>query len=109
MRWIVWVMLLLVLAVPGRAQTTSTTILGTVTDQSGAPAVDVEVAATHVATNQVRTTKTNEQGYYVLPALDSGDYRVTARKTGFKTQVRSGITLQVNQRLNVDFTLDVGD
>ena len=50
-------------------QTTSTTLLGTVTDPSGAPVAGVEIAATHVATNQVRNTITNDQGYFVLPAL----------------------------------------
>ncbi|MGH9628002.1 MAG: carboxypeptidase regulatory-like domain-containing protein, partial [Bryobacteraceae bacterium] len=105
-----WVcFLLFTFATAAWMQTTSTTILGTVNDQSGAPAPDVEVAATHIATNQVRTTKTNDQGYYVMPALEIGAYRLTARKEGFKTQVRSGITLQVNQRLSVDFSLDVGE
>ena len=62
-----------------------------------------------MATNQVRATTTNDQGYYVLPALEVGEYRITVQKPGFKTQVRPGVILRVNQRLTVDFALAVGD
>ena len=78
-------------------------------DSSGAPIAAAEVSTTHVATNQVRATTTNDQGYYVLPALEVGEYRITVQKPGFKTQVRPGVILQVNQRLTVDFSLAVGD
>ncbi|HYZ84532.1 MAG TPA: carboxypeptidase-like regulatory domain-containing protein, partial [Bryobacteraceae bacterium] len=91
------------------AQTSSTTLLGTVVDSSGAPIAAAEISATRVATNQVRSTTTNEQGYYVLPSLEVGEYRVAVQKAGFKTQVRPGVVLQVNQRLTVDFSLPVGD
>lgn len=90
-------------------QTSSTSLLGIVTDPSAAPVAAAEVSATHVATNQVRSTTTNDQGYYALPALEVGEYRLTVKKPGFKTQVRPGVLLQVNQRLTVDFSLPVGD
>lgn len=91
------------------AQTSSTTLLGTVLDSSGAPIPSAEVSATHISTNQVRSITTNEQGYYVLPALDVGEYRIAVQKAGFKSQVRAGVVLQVNQRLEVGFSLSVGD
>lgn len=97
------------LSAVGRAQTTSTTILGTVTDQTGAVVPGVEISATHVATNQTRKVPTNELGYYVLPGLEVGEYRITAQKAGFKTQVRSNIILQVNQKLTVGFVLELGE
>jgi hypothetical protein len=91
------------------AQTAGTTILGTTTDASSAVVPDVEVLATHISTNQRRTAVSNEFGYYAIPGLDPGAYSITAQKTGFKTQVRSNVLLQVNQRLTVDFALAVGD
>ncbi len=91
------------------AQTTSTTLLGTTTDASAAALPGVEVTATRMATNQTRTVVSNELGFYTIPALDPGSYRIAARKSGFKTQVRSNVILQVNQRLTVDFGLAVGD
>jgi len=90
-------------------QTTSTTLLGTVTDSSAAAVPGVEVAATHIATNQTRKATSNDLGYYVLPALEPGEYTITARKSGFKTQVWSGIVLQVNQKRTVDLALTVGE
>src|SRR5581483_10857744 len=91
------------------AQTTSTTILGTTTDASSAAVPGVEVTATHTATNQSRTVVSNEFGYYAIPGLDPGIYRISARKSGFQTQVRSNILLQVNQRLTVNFALAIGE
>ena len=61
------------------AQTSSTTLLGTVVDASGAPTPGAAVSATHVATRQARSTTTNDQGYYVLPALDVGEYTVSVK------------------------------
>src|SRR5262245_58078299 len=62
-----------------------------------------------MATNAARRTVTNELGYYTVTALDPGEYRVTAQKNGFKTLLRSGIVLQVNQKLALDLILAVGD
>ncbi len=90
-------------------QTTSTTILGVTTDASSAAVPGVEISATHIATNQTRSVSSNELGYYSMPGLEPGQYRITATKSGFKTQVRQSVTLQVNQKLTLDFSLAVGD
>jgi hypothetical protein len=91
------------------AQTTSTSLLGTITDPSGATVPGVEVTVTNSGTNESRRVTTNNLGYYIVQALEPGEYRVTVRKPGFKTQVRSGIVLQVNQKLTLDFALAVGE
>jgi hypothetical protein len=91
------------------AQTNSTTVLGTTTDASAAAVPGVEITVTNVGTNQSRSVTSNDLGYYSIPGLDSGTYRVTARKTGFRTQVQNNINLTVNQRLTVDFALAVGE
>ncbi|HUQ94576.1 MAG TPA: TonB-dependent receptor [Bryobacteraceae bacterium] len=91
------------------AQTTSTTVLGTTTDSSSAAVPGVEISVTHLATNQTRTVISNELGYYAIPGLEPGAYRIAARKQGFKRQVRANVLLQVNQKLTVDFPLEVGE
>jgi hypothetical protein len=90
------------------AQTTSTAILGNVTDPSGAAVVGADVSITNLDTAQTRRTTTNEAGFYNAPGLNPGSYKVTIEKTGFKTQVRSNLVLEVNQKLSLDFALVVG-
>src|ERR1041385_7303696 len=90
------------------SQAITGTILGTVTDTSGAVLPGVTITATNTGTNQARTTLTNESGVYSLPSLQIGNYRVEAELSGFKKEIRSGITLQVDQRARIDFTMQVG-
>src|SRR6476646_4830841 len=64
----------LVFALLLAGQTVSTEILGLVTDSSGAVLAGATVTAKRPATNDVRTTKTNETGNYTFPLLDIGQY-----------------------------------
>ena len=64
---------------------------GTVQDQSGAVLPGVEITATQTATGLSRMTVSNETGYYVLPNLPLGPYRLEAGLPGFRTFVRTGI------------------
>src|SRR5436190_7647479 len=89
-------------------QTVSTQILGLVTDSSGAVIAGATVTAKRPATNDVRTTKTNETGNYIFPLLDIGEYEVTCAAPGFKTEVRSGVELQLQQKARLDFVMQVG-
>lgn len=91
------------------AQTVSTEILGLITDQSGASVPGATVTARRVATGDVRTTSSNETGNYIFPLLDIGEYEVTCSAPGFKTEVRRGIVLQLQQKARLDFQLQVGD
>jgi hypothetical protein len=91
------------------AQTVSTEILGLVTDPTGAVIPNAEITARRVATGDVRTTRTNETGNYIFPLLDIGEHEVTAASPGFKTEVRRGIVLQLNQKARIDFQLAVGE
>src|SRR5437016_13815888 len=68
---------------------------GAVTDQSGAVLPGAEVTATQISTAIRRTTVTNETGYYVLPNLPLGPYRLEVALPGFRTFVRTGIVLEV--------------
>lgn len=91
-----------------RAQTTRGTILGSVRDQSGAPMAGVTVTATQTTTGLHRTDTTNDSGEYSIPELPVGPYTVTAEHPGFVKIERSGITLQVDDKLRVDLGLKVG-
>ena len=79
------------LAVSGFAQTTSTSIVGTVTDASGASISGSKVTATNVKTNVSATTVTTDTGDYAFPILDVGEYQVTVDQPGFKPEIRKGV------------------
>jgi hypothetical protein len=96
------------LAALASAQTVSTQILGLVFDQSGASLPSATVTARHAGTGDTRTTQTNETGNYVFPILEVGEYEVTCSAAGFKTEVRRGIVLQLQQKARLDFQLQVG-
>ncbi len=89
-------------------QTVSTEILGLVTDPTGAVITGATVTARRVATGDVRTATTNATGNYVFPLLDIGEYEITCSATGFKTEVRRGIELQLQQKARLDFEMQVG-
>ena len=90
------------------AQNITGTIQGTISDASGAVLPNVAVTAKNLGTNQIRQTQTNGTGNYIIPLLQVGGYEVTAELSGFKTAVKTGIELQVEQRLNVSFGLEIG-
>jgi Carboxypeptidase regulatory-like domain/TonB-dependent Receptor Plug Domain len=89
-------------------QTTTGTILGTVSDSTGARVPDTAIAVTNELTGEHRTTTTNSAGDYLFLALPVGKYRVEATKQSFSAAVRSGVTLDVNQNARVDFEMKVG-
>jgi hypothetical protein len=83
-------------------------ISGTVRDQSGAVLPGVEITTTQTETGVVRNTVTNETGFYVLPNLTVGPYRLEASLPGFRTFVQTGIVLQVNSNPVINPVLQVG-
>ena len=91
------------------AQVTSATILGTVTDSSGAVVAKALVEAKAVATNLSRTTTTDAEGNYTLTSLPVGEYEVTISAAGFRKEVQRGITIQVQQRARLDVALQPGN
>jgi len=91
------------------AQATRGTILGTITDQTGAAMPGVTVVATETRTNASRDTVTNETGNFTFPNIPDGIYNIKAELQGFKTVVREGIRLAVNTSIRVDLALAVGE
>jgi len=87
---------------------TAAEITGRVTDSTNAVIPGAAITATNVDRQTDRTTTSNDLGYFTLPSLSTGNYRITVEHGGFKPVSRSGIRLDVNQSLRLDFTLEVG-
>ena len=83
-------------------------ILGRVLDPTGAVIPNASVKATNIATGVTVSTVTNAQGNYLLPYLIPGTYRIEAEAAGFKRVVQDGLELRINDRLEVNLTLEVG-
>lgn len=91
-----------------RAQVTTGTILGTVTDSSGAVVPSASVTVLNTDTSLVREGTTDNAGNYQVPNLLPGNYRITVEHKGFQKAVINGITLEVNQTAKYDVNLNVG-
>ena len=100
----------LALIVPSHAsaQAVTGTLLGNVTDTSGAAVPGATVTARETQTNVSRTATTNETGYFIFSSLQNGTYAVEAELQGFKKVIREGVQLQVNTTVRVDLKLEVG-
>ena len=98
----------IVLASYAWAQDTRATVLGRVTDSSGAVVAGASVKAINTGTNGAVSAQTNDEGNYTLPYLLPGPYRITVEQKGFKNAVRDAVELRTSQRLTVDFQLDIG-
>ncbi len=93
------------MVLPALAQLDTGIIEGTVRDASGAAIPNAAITITEIQTNIVYNVVSSGQGNYVSPPLKVGSYSVSATAPGFKTYTRSGITLQVQDRLAVDAKL----
>jgi hypothetical protein len=90
------------------AQGALSEINGTATDQSGAVLPGVTVTLTEETTGLVRTVITNDAGRWVLPALQPGRYTIKAELSGFQTQNRGGVVVNVGQAITINLALPVG-
>ena len=103
------ILLMVFLALGTLAFAQEATILGTVTDPSGAAIPDVKITLTNLDTGISSTATASSDGQYVAPDLHIGHYVVRAVAGGFKNAEQKGITLQVGDRARVDFKLQVGN
>ncbi len=104
-----WFILAIMAAGSLGAQETRGTLAGRVVDPTGSAMPNVVVEATNVATNTTASSTSNDQGDYLLPYLISGTYNITAKASGFKTFLRSGIEIRISDRLRVDITMEIGE
>ncbi len=101
---------LLLISVCGMAwsQTITGNINGRVADASGAVIVSAKVTATNLSTTVSTSTATNKDGFYSLRFLPIGQYSVSIQAAGFSSETVPGITVEVDQNVEVDVTLKVG-
>lgn len=90
------------------AQVSTGTISGSVHDSSGGAIVGAKVTITQQATSEQRQTVTNDHGEFSAPYLNVGTYSVAVSMVGFKSEVSSGIVLQVDKIVNLPFVLQPG-
>ncbi|MEX2261183.1 MAG: carboxypeptidase regulatory-like domain-containing protein [Bryobacteraceae bacterium] len=92
------------------AQSTgAATLVGTVSDSTGAVIPAVKVTARNLGTQFVYEGQTNTAGAYYISNLPSGNYELVAEAEGFKRYVQSGITLRINEQPRMDIELQVGN
>src|SRR5712675_786209 len=99
---------LLVLGISSQAFGQNATVVGTVTDPSGAAVANATITITRTETGQVFHLVSNGDGQYVAPDLPIGHYNIKVEATGFKTAEQKGVVLQVGDRTRLDFQMPVG-
>lgn len=99
---------LLTICAAVHAQAPTGTILGTVTDNTGAVIPNATITITNKATNVPRTTLTNAEGIYSAPALPPGEYEVRAEGQGFRTLLRAA-TVITGGNTTVDMSMTLGE
>jgi hypothetical protein len=90
------------------AQIDTATISGRVTDTTGAIIAGATITVVDVDTNFTSDSKTNAEGFYRVPSLRPGPYRLTATSSGFKKFVRDGLELRVGDNVEINVSLEVG-
>src|SRR5215510_2479793 len=96
-------------AILAQTQITTGTIQGTVIDANGAVVPGANVEIKNLDTNASRNLTTDEQGRFIAPLLQPGNYSVTVSKQGFATTVLESTVLTVGQALSIPFSLKVSD
>ncbi len=105
--WIVVMSLGLLPGVVG-AQSVSGTILGTVTDSTGAIVAGAKVTIVNEGTGLTRIVTADSNGEYTAPGLPTGHYTITSEMTGFKTVALSNIEVGVDQRVRINIKHEIG-
>jgi hypothetical protein len=90
------------------AQTPTGTIQGTVTDKLGAVVPNSDVTVRDLATNSLRTAKTDSKGHFEVPLLPNGSYELVVKMASFKSEIVSPITLDVDQTVDLPVVLSTG-
>jgi hypothetical protein len=100
--------LVLSLAVTGVAQEFRGTILGRITDPTGSVVPAASITITNQDTQAKYAAASNANGNYSIPFVTPGTYSVSVAVPGFKAVVRPGILVRINDRIALDFALEVG-
>jgi hypothetical protein len=93
---------------PATAQVLFGSVVGNVTDASGAAVPGASVRITEGQTNETRAAETNEAGNFTVSTVPAGTYQVEITKTGFRGFVTSNILVNQNNVVRIDAALQVG-
>ena len=104
----IWSVALGFVAAWAAAQVDTGSILGTVKDPSGGVLPGATVTLTQKQTNIATRVTTDARGSYEAPGLSIGTYAVTVTLQGFRTATRDNVGLRIQDRLRIDFTLELG-
>ena len=108
MRRSLCIVLLLLFATPAGGQANFGAIVGSVLDPSGRTIAGAKLTVTNLATNTVRTARTDTAGQYEVPGLIPGTYTIQVSASGFAPKSVTGVVIDVQSRQSADFTLAVG-
>lgn len=106
---VVLIAVVLAFSASASGQAVNATLLGTVTDSSGAAVGNAKITLTETNTGISRNSQTNDSGNYVFPDLPPGTYTVTAELSGFKRASRAAIDVIVNTTERIDLVLQPGN
>ncbi len=107
-RWPAALAMLLSLALTLAAQDYRASILGRVTDPSGAGVPAATVVLTREATGLAYRTMTNEEGHYLITLVEPGTYALEVEAAGFRKLRQEELTVQTGTKLTLDLRLEVG-
>jgi hypothetical protein len=99
---------LFITAIQMQGQAVNGTLLGTLTDSSGAVVPGAQVTITETGTAIPHSTQSNASGNFVFPNLPPGNYNVTSEAHGFKKETRTSVRVDVNTTVRVDMTMQPG-
>lgn len=103
-----FVLAILILAFGQIALSQTAQVTGRISDASGAVIPSAQVTSTNQKTGLTRESVSNGEGYFTIPLLPPGEYRIAVKKEGFKPVVRPDVALNVEQVARLDFTLETG-
>ena len=99
---------LLCWAIPLHAQNSNASITGTVMDQSGAMVPNAELTLTLTTSGTVKKATTGQDGIFAFPNIPVGTYELQCTSQGFETFIQRGITLHLNDVVNIPVSLKLG-
>src|SRR5262245_48687479 len=95
-------------AAAAQAQGVRATVVGRVTDGTGASVPRTRITVLNNGTNEARTATTDNDGGFAIAQLSPGEYVLSAEHEGFQKEVRAGLVLETGQQARVDLVLRVG-